>query len=62
MDRGNQKRTPSREGRSDSNRFLSYSRLHPSPLPNQRGVEERPKATEIDARLATVYDKMKSKK
>jgi hypothetical protein len=61
MDRAIPKRAPSREGRSDSNRFLTYSRLHPRPLSNQRGSEENAKASEIDARLATVYDKMKSK-
>ena len=56
-----QRRTSSREPiRGDSNRFLTYSRLRPRPASNPRTPEDPPRATAIDARLATVYDKMKS--
>lgn len=62
MERGQSKRTSSREpaSRTDSNRFLAYSRLHPRTLSSQRSADEPAKVPAIDARLATVYDKMKS--
>ena len=53
--RRNASKDPSR---SDSNRFLAYSRLRPRSNPR---VAEDPRPSGIDARIATVYDKMKSK-
>lgn len=59
MDSQYQRRSASREpAKADSNRFLAYSRLRPRPSSNPRNAEE-PRATAIDARLATVYDKIK---
>lgn len=56
--RRNNTKDPSR---TDSNRFLAYSRLRPRPSSNSRNSENPPRSTAVDARLATVYDKMKSK-
>ena len=55
------RRNASKEGpRNEPNRFIAYSRLHPRAISNPRQTEELPRASAIDARLATVYDKMKS--
>ena len=62
MESAYQRRNVSREPiKHDSNRFLAYSRLRPRPASNPRISEEPPRAEAIDARLATVYDKMKCK-
>ena len=55
-----QRRNASKEPlKTDSNRFLDYPRSGPRYISSQRAAEEVPRSKAIDARLATVYDKMK---